>query len=692
MSAPAIALYTGPPGGVSQIPSEPTCAASTSASKSISGGLSMLFSSSPSPSPPTISRHVADDLSRSDDLGCSSYSFSNSFSNPSSFSKSREYHSPVSVFQSPASTSRSPPALWIPQSSRHTRDRTYNSFVRHALGSCLDYVPPLSPSYQEEGIVREIGFELDVGLSEMEADCEPYAKEMLAGAQSKHKIFYEEVVVKAFFEAERAHRGQTRASGVPYLEHCVETAVLLAEIGANTTVVAAGLLHDTTDDSFLDYDYIFHMFGAGIADLVDGVSKLSYLSKLARENNTACRTAEADRLHTTFLAMADARAVLIKLADRLHNMKTLDALPPVKQQRFSKETLEIFVPLANRLGISSWKEQLENICFRFLNPEQHKELSSKLEKSFDEALILSAIEKLEQGLKDEEVAFCSLSGRHKSLYSIYNKMLKKNLSMDEIHDIHGLRLVVDKEEDCYKALDIVHRLWPQSIGRFKDYIVHPKLNGYQSLHTVVMSEDKHPLEVQIRTREMHLQAEYGFAAHWRYKEGSCKHSFILHMVQWARWVVSWQCETMAAERMSSFGSSRDNARPPCPFPSHSDDCPYSYTRQCQHEGPVYVIVLENENDKMSVHEFPSNSTLTDLLERVGVARSIWSPYSFPLKEELRPRVNSQPVSDATIKLNMGDVVELTPKLPHKSLPGYREEIQRMYDKDPVLSGRGGWGN
>ncbi|KAJ1701461.1 hypothetical protein LUZ63_001240 [Rhynchospora breviuscula] len=684
MSAPAIALYTGPPGGVSQIPSEPTCAASTSASKTISGGLSMLFSSSPSPCPPTISRHVADDLSRSDDLGCSSYSFS------SSFSKSREYHSPVSVFQSPASTSRSPPALWTPHTSRHSRDRTFNSFVRHALGSCLDFAPS-SPSYQEEGMVRELGFESDEGSSEIEADCEPYAKEMLAGAQSRHKIFYEEVVVKAFFEAMRAHRGQTRASGVPYLEHCVETAVLLAEIGANTTVVAAGLLHDTTDDShLLDYEGIFRMFGAGIADLVEGVSKLSHLSKLARDNNTASRTAEADRLHTMFLAMADARAVLIKLSDRLHNMRTLDALPPVKQQRFSKETLEIFVPLANRLGISSWKEQLENICFRFLNPEQHRELSSNLEKSFDEAVILSAIKKLEQGLKDEGVAFCSLSGRHKSLYSIYTKMLKKNLSMDAIHDIHGVRLVVDKEEDCYKALDIVHHLWPQTIGRFKDYIAHPKLNGYQSLHTVVMSEDEHPLEVQIRTKEMHLQAEYGFAAHWSYKEGSCKHPFILQMVQWVRWVVSWQCEVMTDDHASSFGSSRDKARPPCPFPSHSDNCPYSYTRQCQHDGPVFVAMLEN--DKFSLHEFPSNSTVADLLERVGVARSIWSPYSFPLKEELKPQVNGQPVSDPTLKLNMGDLVELTPKLSHESLHGYREEIKRMYDKGPMLSGRGGWGN
>ncbi|KAE8675312.1 putative GTP diphosphokinase RSH3 [Hibiscus syriacus] len=453
----------------------------------------------------------------------------------------------------------------------------------------------------------------------------------IRGAQMKQNVFSEDIVIKAFYEAEKAHRGQMRASGDPYLRHCVETAVLLASIGAKSTVVAAGLLHDTLDDSFLSYDYIFRTFGAGVANLAEGDRAVLHLKfcKLARENNTASKTVEADRFHTMLLAMAGARAVHIKLADRLHNM-TLDALPPLKQQKFAKETLEIFAPLANRLGISSWKEQLENLCFKHHNPEKHRELSSRLVDSFDEAMITSAIEKLGRALKGKEITWRVLSGRHKSLYSIYSKILKKKLTMDEIHDIHGLRIIVEKEENCYEALTVVHQLW------------------YQSLHTVVMSEDAIPLEVQIRTKGMHLQAEFGFAAHWRYKEGDSKYSsFVLQM-------------------------------PPCTFPTHFDDCPFSYKPHCSQDGPVFVIMIEN--DKMSVQELPANSTMMDLLVRAGRGNLRWSPYGFPVKEELRPRLNHDLVSDTTCRLMMGDVVELTPSVPDKSLTEYREEIQRMYNR------------
>ncbi|XP_047957400.1 probable GTP diphosphokinase RSH2, chloroplastic isoform X1 [Salvia hispanica] len=536
-----------------------------------------------------------------------------------------------------------------------------NGFVTHALGACVVYDSTMLPT-------DDLTFNSFVESG--------YAKDLLCEAQSRHSIFSDDFVIKAFNEAEKAHRGQKRASGHPYLQHCVETAMLLANIGANSTIVAAGLLHDSVDDSFLTLDHISASLGTGVADLVEGVSKLSQISKLARDNKTADKTVEADRLHTMFLAMADARAVLIKLADRLHNMTTLEALPQIKQQRFAKETSEIFVPLANRLGASSWKEQLENLCFRHLNHDQYQELSSKLVKFFDEAVITSSVDKLEQALKKGAVSYYSLSGRHKSLFGIYSKMSKKKVNMEEVHDIHGLRLIVETREDCYKALKIVHHLWHEVPGRFKDYIVYPKCNGYQSLHTIVICDSMVPLEVQIRTKRMHLQAEYGFAAHWRYKEGECKHSsFVLQMVEWARWVISWQCEAMSKDRL--LVGFFDSTKPPCTFPTHSQDCELSCKPQCGPNGPVFVIMIIN--DKMSVQELPANSSVMDLLAKVGRGSCRWSLYQFSVKEELRARVNHEAVSDPSCKLKMGDVVELTPAIPDKSLPVYREEIQRMYD-------------
>ncbi|CAK9150119.1 unnamed protein product [Ilex paraguariensis] len=733
MAVPTIALYASPPSSVCSAPhpcqinshasydfdlngrSTPSSSSTTSPSqKPLVGGLSCLFSS------PSVKHSSSSSYSGgSEELGSlwhdRSEELTTSFWYSSFNSSLKRDQSPVSVFQGPvtcsssvaSSPSRTPPLRFARErdcgdvnvnfhgSIRAGTNGLFQGFVRHAMGSCVDYD---SPSFQvhdvesSSGLVDELTFHMEDTF--MELNSEPYVKDLLLGAQLRHKIFCDDCVIKAFYEAEKAHRGQMRASGHPYLQHCVETAVLLATIGASTTVVAAGLLHDALDDSFMSYDHIFRTFGAAVADLVEGVSKLSHLSKLARDNNTASKTVEADRLHTMFLAMADARAVLIKLADRLHNMMTLDALPLIKQQRFAKETLEIFAPLANRLGICSWKEQLENLCFKHLNPDQHKELSSKLLKSFDEAMITSSVEKLEQALKDGAVTYHVLSGRHKSLYSIYCKMLKKKLTMDEIHDIHGLRLIVENEEDCYEALRIVHNVWSEVPGKFKDYINHPKFNGYQSLHTVVMGEGMVPLEVQIRTKEMHLQAEYGFAAHWRYKEGDCKHSsFVLQMVEWARWVVTWQCETMSEDRSSICHV--DSMRPPCTFPSHSEDCPYLCKPHFGPEGPVFVIMIEN--DKMSVQEIQANSTVMDLLERGGRGSSRWTPYGFPVKEELRPRLNHVPVSDPTCKLKMGDVLELTPAIPDKSLTEYREEIQRMYDRGltvsgtmPAASGTVGW--
>nr|CAD1827230.1 unnamed protein product [Ananas comosus var. bracteatus] len=478
MSVPAIAIYASAPGGLCSAadfdlaprpPPPPPHSASGGAA--VAGGLSCLFSSPAGPAMRRRCRRRATPAATS----------------PTSWGA--RIHTPPSSAGTLAlcrcSIAPSPMADLLEARRWLELLGSGGSGEPEEIGSSMDslgthwvlawIMPPEPKSVGKERLdVEELPFELDENLVEIERFCDPCTKKMLVEAQSRHKIFREELVVKAFYEAETAHRGQMRASGDPYLQHCVETAVLLAKIGANPTVVAAGLLHDALDDSFMDYDHIFHVVGSGVADLVEGVSKLSQLSKLARDNNTANKSIEADRLHTMFLAMADARAVLVKLADRLHNIMTLEALPVAKRLRFAKETMEIFVPLASRLGIYSWKEQLENICFRILNPGEHKALSSKLVKTFDEALITEAIARLKSSLDDRSISYHLLSGRHKSLYSIYNKMLKKKITMDEIHDIHGLRLVVENEEDCYRSLDVVHKLWPIVRGRFKDYIAHPK--------------------------------------------------------------------------------------------------------------------------------------------------------------------------------------------------------------------------
>ncbi|XP_022992153.1 probable GTP diphosphokinase RSH2, chloroplastic [Cucurbita maxima] len=683
--------------------SSSTSSTAMASQKPVAGGLSCLFSASPV-------RHVSSTTSFSgcgEELGSLWHDREEELSSSFRYSSSKYLGSPltrdcspVSVFQGPVSccssgvgsSAKSPPI-----SISNTREKSwemnfqssigvgsnglFNGFFRNASGSYVDVHRNAHDVSSSAVLMDELTFSLEDGFGE--CTLEPYARDMLLGAQIRHKIFLDEFVIKAFYEAEKAHRGQMRASGDPYLQHCVETAMLLATIGANSMVVAAGLLHDAIDDSFMCYDYILGTVGVGVADLVEEVSQLSHLSKLARENNTANKRVEADRLHTVFLAMADTRAVLVKLADRLHNMTTLDALPLTKRLRFAKETLEIFVPLANRLGILSWKEQLENLCFKHLHPEEHKELSSKLVDSFDSARITSAIEKLDEALKIQGISYHLLSGRNKSLYSIYLKMLRKKLTMNEIHDIHGLRLIVKNEEDCLRALRIVHQLWSEVPGRCKDYISRPKFNGYRSLHTVVVFEDMVPLEVQIRTEEMHLQAEFGIAAHWRYKEGDSEYSpFVVQMVKWARWVVTWQCMAMSKDG-SSVGNA-DSIRPHCKFPSHSEGCPYSYKTQSDfQDGPVFVVIIEN--DKMSVQEFPANSTITDLMKRFGRGSSRSTSHGLLMKKDLRLRVNHEQVNDPKCKLKMGDVVELTPAIPDKSLTECREEIQRMYDRGITVS-------
>jgi len=345
------------------------------------------------------------------------------------------------------------------------------------------------------------------------------------------------IIEKAYYLAESAHKGQVRVKKQPYVTHCVGVAIILADMEVAPSLVVAGLLHDIVIDTDISLDMIKNEFGDTVVKFIDGVTKLTSLPNISRadqhedewsdlevETYSPGRKTEliAETLRKTFLAMGDdVRVVLIKLADRLHNMRNLSHLPESRQRRIAQETLDIFAPLANRLGIWQIKWELEDLGFRYVNPTKYKEIADRLAerrtKREDEIQII--IKKLDAVLIKGDIK-ASISGRPKHIYSIYKKMERKGQTFDMVRDIRGVRLIVNDVETCYRVLGIIHMHWHPIPGEFDDYIAAKKINNYQSLHTAVIFDDGKPLEVQIRTMEMHRNAEYGIAAHWRYKEGS----------------------------------------------------------------------------------------------------------------------------------------------------------------------------
>ncbi len=348
-----------------------------------------------------------------------------------------------------------------------------------------------------------------------------------------------ELVIHAYTFAEEAHREQKRHSGEPYINHCIAVANILSELKVPADVVAAGLLHDTVEDTSVTLSDIRREFGDTVRFLVDGVTKLTHLPRVSRgdqhaeldDNDEDPHQKPAllgrkedmvpETLRKTFLAMGeDVRVVLIKLADRLHNMRTLGHMPENKRKRIAAETLDIFAPLANRLGIWQLKWELEDLSFRYVQPEQYKEIAGSLaERRPDREKQLEDIKENLIRLLEKNNISAEISGRLKHIYSIYKKMQKKDKSFNLLYDVRAVRLIVPDVPSCYAALGVIHTSWRPVPGEFDDYIAAPKDNHYQSLHTAVMYEDKRPLEIQIRTQEMHMNAEYGIAAHWRYKEG-----------------------------------------------------------------------------------------------------------------------------------------------------------------------------
>ena len=359
-------------------------------------------------------------------------------------------------------------------------------------------------------------------------------------------------ILRAYLVASDAHREQTRMTGEPYILHPIDVTSILSELQLDADTLAAALLHDVVEDSVYTIEYVETNFNRDVAELVDGVTKLNRIKELSNMRHSVADE-KAESLRKMFLAMVeDIRVVLIKLADRVHNMRTLEGHQEHKRRRIARETLEIFAPLANRLGIWQMKWELEDLSFRYLEPVTYRNLSRAMDQKraervswMDETRDTLAKALNEAGIRAE------INGRPKHIYGIYRKMRRKDVPFDQIYDIHGFRIIVESVADCYATLGVVHSHWRPIPGEFDDYIASPKDNMYRSLHTAVVGSNGKPMEVQIRTHEMHQVAEFGIAAHWRYKEGRQANQHLDNKIAWIRQLMEWRQDVTDAQEFVS---------------------------------------------------------------------------------------------------------------------------------------------
>ncbi len=355
---------------------------------------------------------------------------------------------------------------------------------------------------------------------------------------------------RAYIYSAKAHKDQKRASGEPYLIHPLSVAAILAEMKMDVATVSTGLLHDVVEDTLATPDDIRSLFGEDVAHLVDGVTKISNLGKKSREE------AQAENLRKMILAMvSDIRVVLVKLADRLHNMRTLEYLSPERRKRIAQETLEVYAPIAHRLGMSKIRTELEDLAFRYLEPDEYKRLKDEVDgrRASTEAFLEEVIARISERLTAEGVNFSHIDGRIKRLYSIHLKLKRQKITLDKVYDLAAVRIITKDVKDCYHALGVMHTYWKPFQDRIKDFIAVPRENGYQSLHTSVLGEEGYHFEVQLRTDEMHRIAEEGIAAHWKYKEGRGNDTSDDDAMKWLRRLAEWQQEVSdAREFVDSF--------------------------------------------------------------------------------------------------------------------------------------------
>ena len=359
-----------------------------------------------------------------------------------------------------------------------------------------------------------------------------------------------ELLVRAYRFSEKAHSGQTRRNGDPYVTHCVEVARILADLQLDSVTVASGLIHDVVEDTAFSVEDVEREFGREVAQIVDGLTKIGHLPMLSREER------QVESYRKLLLSVAkDARVILVKLADRLHNMRTLEWMPEEKRLSIAAETRDLYAPMAHRFGLASMKAELEDLAFKWIEPDEYKTLAKVIasKRADRDALIGELAAPLETKLRDAGVIVYEVSGRPKHLWSIYKKMQKREKPYDEIYDLYAIRVLVENVPECYHALGVIHGAWTPLQERIKDYIASPKSNGYQSLHTTVFGPRGTLFEIQIRTKEMHRTAEYGIAAHWLYKSGEKggERDLDRHL-SWFRQVLELQLDAETPDQFLEF--------------------------------------------------------------------------------------------------------------------------------------------